>query len=82
MEDKTVMHTLLTLSKNMCEILVHGTIESSNVEVKKCFKKALDKYLTIQENIYTLMEEKGWYKLENTTESKIKKAKNKFENVF
>lgn len=78
MEDKIIMNTSLTLTKNACEILMHGAIESSTPKIKKTFIEALDKFLNIQGEIFTEMENAGLYTIEQVPESKIQKASTKF----
>lgn len=68
------MNTSLTLTKNTCDILMHGAIEASTPNIKSLFTTHLDKYLEIQGKIFKEMEEQGMYKLEDVPESKIKKA--------
>lgn len=80
MEDKIIMDTVLTLSKNACDILFHGSIESSNPKIKKTFMDGLDKFLTAQGDIFKEMESAGLYSIENVPESKIQKACTKFES--
>lgn len=79
MEDKIIMNTTLSLVKNACELLMHGTIESSTPNIKSTFLGALDDYLNIQGDIFKEMESDGLYKIENVLESKISKTCNKHE---
>ncbi len=76
MEEKLIMGNVLTLTKNICELLNHATIESPNHH--DAFNKALDEYLELQHKIYKHMEEKGWYQTQNVTADKIEKAKEKY----
>lgn len=79
MEDKIIMNTVLTLSKNACDILFHGSIESSTPKIKKTFIEGLDKFLSSQGEIFKEMENAGLYNLENVPVTKIKKAYSKHE---
>lgn len=81
MEEKNVLNNVLSLTKNMCEILFHGNIESSNKTVEKVFNNALNDYLTLQKEIFNLMKEKEYYTLEEVNESKIEKTRLKHENT-
>lgn len=78
MEDKDLMEKELLIIKGVCDLYLHGTIESSTAEVHTAFKNALNETLDIQNKIYNLMAEKGWYKMENADQSKITAAKQKF----
>lgn len=79
MEDKIIMNTSLTLAKNMCDILMHGAIESSTSKIKTTFIKSLSEYLNLQGSIYKAMEEAGLYKMETIENSKISEACSKHE---
>lgn len=78
MEDKDLMEKELLIIKGVCDLYLHGTIESSTAEVHTAFKNALNETLDIQNKIYNLMAEKGWYKMENADQNKITAAKQKF----
>lgn len=82
MEDKIIMDTSLTIVKNACDLLMHGTIESSTKNIKSTFQTYLDKYLTLQGDIYKTMEEGGLYTVETVPESKIKKCCDKHPNTL
>ncbi len=81
-DDKIIMNTSLTLVKNMCEILLHGSIEASTKDVKTTFIEGLNCYLEEQGNIFTEMESAGLYKLENVPVSKITKASSKYNSTL
>lgn len=78
MEDKDLMEKELLIIKGVCDLYLHGTIESSTAEVHSAFKDALNESLDIQNKIYNLMAEKGWYKTETVEQTKIDSAKNKY----
>ena len=63
MEEKVILNTMLNLSKNMCDLLLHGTIEANDDVIIKRFNNTLNDYLSIQASIFRLMEEKGYYTL-------------------
>ena len=81
MEDKDLMEKELLIIKGVCDLYLHGTIESSTAEVHCAFKEALNESLDIQNKIYNLMAEKGWYKMENAEQTKIDTAKQKYSNA-
>lgn len=76
--DKEIMEKELLIIKGVCDLYLHGTIESSTAEVHTAFKDALNESLDIQNKLYNLMAEKGWYKLENVDENKITATKQEF----
>ncbi len=78
MEDKDLMENELLVIKGVCDLYMHGTLESTTAEVHKAFKDALNESLDIQNKIYNLMAEKGWYKTENAEQTKIDTVKQKF----
>lgn len=78
MEDKDLMEKELLNIKNACDLYMHGTVESSTAEAHMAFKEALNKSLDIQNKIYNLMAEKGWYKTDLAEQQKINQVKQKF----
>ncbi len=80
MEEKDLMEKELLIIKGVCDLYLHGSIESTTAEVHSAFKDALNKSLDIQNKIYNLMAEKGWYKTETAEQQKIDAAKQKFSN--
>ena len=78
MEDRELMEKELLLEKGICDLYLHGAIESTTTEVHSAFKDALNESLDIQNKIYNLMTEKGWYKTENAEQQKIDTVKQKF----
>ena len=78
MQDKNLMENELLVVKGICDLYLHGTIESTTTEVHTAFKDALNTSLDIQNKIYNLMAEKGWYKTENADQQKITAAEQKY----
>lgn len=78
MEDKDLMEKELLIIKGVCDLYLHGTIESTTLEVHNTFKDALNESLDIQNKIYNLMSEKGWYKTTTVEKQKIDTVKQKF----
>ena len=78
MQDKDLMENELLVIKGVCDLYLHGTIESSTAEVHTAFQKALEETLNIQNKIYNLMAEKGWYKTDVAEQTKIDSAKQKY----
>lgn len=81
MDDKTLMQDILLLEKGVCDLYMHGTIESSTMSVNKTFKNALNDSLGIQDDIYQKMSAKGWYQTEQADQNKIDTLKQKFSNL-
>ena len=78
MNDKNVMEDILLLEKGVCDLFMHGTIESSTANVHQAFNGALNEALCMQDNIYSTMAAKGWYPTEPVEQQKIDAAKMKF----
>ena len=78
MEDRDLMEKELLIIKGVCDLYLHGTIESTTAEVHSAFKDALNESLNIQNKLYNLMAEKGWYKTETAEQQKIDAAKQKY----
>ncbi len=78
MDDKTMMSAVLGNVKGMCDLMMHGTIESATPNVHATFKCALNDMLVMQNTIYAKMSEKGWYPAEQAETQKVEQAKQKF----
>ena len=78
MEDRELMEKELLLVKGASDLYLHGVLESTTAEVHQAFKNALTESLNIQNKIYNLMVEKGWYQTEIADQNKINCAKQKF----
>lgn len=78
MNDKNIMEDILLLEKGVCDLFMHGTIESSTANVHQAFNGALNDALCMQDNIYSVMAAKGWYQMEQAEQQKIDAAKMKF----
>ena len=78
MDDKNLMENILLLEKGVCDLYMHGTIESSTESVHSAFNSALNESLCMQNQIYDKMKAKGWYPSENVESSKVATVKQKF----
>ena len=76
--DKNLMENLLLWQKGVCDLYMHGAIESSTANVHGAFRSAMDDALTMQNEIYDKMTAKGWYKTETVEQTKINSAKAHF----
>ncbi|NLA33831.1 MAG: spore coat protein [Tenericutes bacterium] len=80
MQEKLIISNILTLQKNLIEILVHGVIESSTNNVTDLLRTQLNDNLEMQNKIFKFMESHGWYNIENAPEHKIQAAINKLNS--
>lgn len=78
MDDKCIMENLLLTTKGVCDLYLHGTIESPTAGVHKVFDQALKDSLCMQDEIYKKMADKGWYPSSQAKEQEILKVKNRY----
>ena len=78
MDDKNLMENLLLLEKGVCDLYMHGAIESSTPKVHQAFSTALNSALGMQDTIYTKMSDKGWYSAQQAEQTQITALKQKF----
>jgi len=78
MDDKNLMENMLLLEKGVCDLYMHGTIESSTDNVHRAFSTALNDALCMQDTIYDKMAAKGWYPTESAEQNKVSAVKQKF----
>lgn len=80
MNDKLIMENYLLVLKSTVEVYVHGTLESSNENVRLVLKKGLDEIMNMQASTYTLMTKYGWYQVNNVDKNIIKETLTKLQN--
>ena len=51
MNDRDIMENLLLTTKGVCDLYMHGTIESSTANVHQTFSAALNSGLCMQDSI-------------------------------
>ena len=78
MDDKLIMNTLLTNAKSMCDLMMHGAVESATPDVHDTFTQTFNDTLCIQNEIYSKMAAKGWYPPQYAAMSEITAAADKF----
>ena len=79
MNNQILMNNYLIILKGTVEVYVHGTLESSNIEVRELLKYGLDETMDNQAETYDLMTTYGWYSVENIEQSTIKQTLNKIK---
>ena len=80
MDDQLLMDNYLLILKSTVEVYVHGTLESSNQNIRDLLKEGLDETLTHQANTYDEMTKYGWYEVNNVEEQKINQTLTKLQN--
>lgn len=81
MDDKCIMENLLLTEKGVCDLFLHGTIESNTQNVHQTFSAALNDSLCMQDEIYRKMAQKGWYPTEQAQQQQMEKVKQKFSQA-
>lgn len=74
MLDQLLMDNYLLVLKSTIEVYVHGTLESSNEDIRSLLKDSLNQTLTHQANTYDEMTKYGWYQIKNTEKTTIKET--------
>lgn len=78
MDDKNLMENILLLEKGVCDLFMHGTLESATDNVHSVFNAALNQSLTMQDTVYDKMASKGWFPTEQAEMTKINAVKQKY----
>ncbi len=76
-KDRILLDNYLLVLKSTVEVYVHGTLESSNKDIKELLKNGLDNTMAHQERVYDKMTECGWYTTTNVDTNTIKQTLNK-----
>ena len=80
MNDQLLMDNYLLILKSTMEVYVHGTLESSNEDIRELLKEGLNNTQTNQANTYDEMTKYGWYNIKNVETTTIKETLNKLQN--
>ncbi len=81
MDDKLIMNTILSNVKGICDLMMHGSIESSTPNVRSTFKTGLSEHLDMQNQIFNKMAQKGWYAQQQAEQQQIDSTKQKFSSA-
>ena len=74
MNDQLIFNNYLLLLKSTVEVYVHGTLESSNPDVRDTLKECLNEIMSMQASVYDLMVDNDWYQVNNVSKNVIEKA--------
>ncbi len=80
MNNQLIMENYLLVLKSTVEVFVHGTLESSNNDIRLLLKGGLDDIMTSQANTYDEMTKYGWYTINNVEKNMINETLNKVKN--
>ena len=81
MNDQEIMENLLQTTKGVCDLYMHGTIESSTQNVHSAFDDALSQSLCMQNQLYSQMSQQGWYPMQQAQQQQIQQVRDKFANA-
>lgn len=71
MNDQLIMENYLLVLKSTVEVYVHGTLESSNSDIRSLLKEGLDEIMSAQARTYDEMTKYGWYTVNNVDNTTI-----------
>ena len=74
MDNQLIMDNYLLILKSTVEVFVHGTLESSNKDIRELLKSGLDQIMNSQALTYDEMTKYGWYKINNVETTTIKQT--------
>ncbi len=74
MSDQLLMDNYLLVLKSTIEVYIHGTLESSNEDIRELLKEGLKNTLTHQANTYDEMTKYGWYTIKNVESTTVKQT--------
>ena len=80
MSSQALFEEYLLILKSSVEVYIHGTLESSNDDVRKVLMNGLDETLSHQERVYKKMCECGWYCISNLKANMIAQQYEKLVN--
>lgn len=80
MGDREIMENLLLNLKGECDLLMHGAVESSTPNVHSQFMSALNEAISLQNQVYSKMAEKGWYPSSPAEQKQIDNVKQKYSS--
>ena len=78
MNDRDIMTEMLTLEKHAATLFHTATVEASNQQLYQCCSSIMQETLACQRNLYNLMSQKGWYKMQNADQQQIGQAYQQF----
>ena len=80
MNDQILMDNYLLILKSTVEVYVHGTLESSNEDVRSLLKCGLDETIMHQADTYDEMTKYGWYVVNNVESNVVRQTLDTIQN--
>lgn len=79
MNDQLLLNNYLLVLKSTVEVYVHGTLESSNEQIRCLLKECLDNTISMQSSTYDEMVQYDWYTVDNLEAKDIEKVCSKLQ---
>lgn len=76
--DQQIMENLLLTTKGVCDLYLHGAIESATPNVHQALTARWAKAWDMQSDIYAEMSERGWYQNQQADAQQIAQVRQKF----
>lgn len=81
LDDKESAEDLLTSEKAIIGAYSQLLCESATPAVKRSIMSILDEEYKVQEELFAVMNKKGWYPVEGADDTKISQTKQKFSDA-
>ena len=81
MNDREIMENILLTTKGVCDLYLHGAVESATAPVHEAFTCALNDALSMQNGVYAQMGSRGWYQKEQEQPQKLQQVRQKFSSA-
>ena len=78
MNDKEMMEGILLTTKGVCDLFLHGAVESSTPNVHDAFSTALNDAICMQNGIYSTMQSRGWYTTQQAQPQSIQQVRQQY----
>jgi spore coat protein CotF len=78
MTDKEYMQDVLLTSKTLTGLYHYATQESCTQPLHNQFKQNLNEALDWQSNVFTVMQQNGWYPMSQAGAQQVSQVKSKF----
>ncbi len=76
--DRDILQLALNESKHTAEALNSFILESSNEQLRRDYMTVLGDIYSQQKQVFDLMQQKGFYSVENATSQQIAQAQSRF----
>lgn len=78
MTDREYMEDILLTAKTLTGLYHYATQEASTEQLHTQFKTNLNDTISMQHNIYSTMQQNGWYPQQQAEQQQVQQVKTKF----